>query len=408
MANGSRIAGILVLVIIVCVAIAYTLLFNHRPATTKAGAGGTSTVLGSGTGTKIIVYNSTPGGGQGGQIGSTMPTSSAQTTFNQQVYSVPITITNLQPDQTPAGFQDMIVVPSLNYSSYIGQNWSNVEFTTGAQGGGSAIEAWIESNATPYSKATVVWLKLPMPIGGHNSTTIYMDFMNFKVLSRLGPTGEAPQLSTAYAQYDNGGRVFNFYDNFSGRTLNRNLWSNASALASNPITVNDGLTIGMPTSNQNNGYGAVISLQEFGQGVIDFYGTLLDNSTLPHYQGVGLVPASSNNACNLIAIGSFGSPGYSGMQTVDSYCNAKYSQGLGFGSLEIYSIFVPSISPTNATATLNYSGAITSSFTSIVLPQTLGFENQGSMGNLGPIYWIRQRDYPPGGFLPSASFGKVQ
>jgi len=33
-------------------------------------------------------------------------------------------------------------------------------------------------------------------------------------------TGMAPYLSSTYAQYDNGGNVFNFYDNFKGTTLN--------------------------------------------------------------------------------------------------------------------------------------------------------------------------------------------
>jgi hypothetical protein len=32
-------------------------------------------------------------------------------------------------------------------------------------------------------------------------------------------TGEAPNLSASYGQYDNGKYVFNFYDNFAGNTL---------------------------------------------------------------------------------------------------------------------------------------------------------------------------------------------
>ena len=403
----SKYVGILVLVIMICMALAYTFLLNHSPVVGKSSSASSN---GNTNGTKVIVYNLvTSIAGQSGPASvSTVSSIPTTTAFGSMVYSVPITIRNGQKSADPAGLQDMIVIPSSEYSSYISKNWSNVEFTTGPEGGGSLIEAWVESNATSSSKATVVWLKLPAAVGAGNATTIYMDFMNFGVLSRDGPTGEAPQLSTVYAEYDNGALVFNFYDNFSGGKLNTKFWSNASAFASNPVIVNDGLTIGQSTSKQNNGYSAVISLQTFGQGVIDFYGTMLDNSSQPHYQDVGLVPASSNNACNLIDVGSFNTPAYNGLQTIDSYCTARYSQGLGFGSPEIYSIYVPSENPSNATATVNYADPITSTFGPLTLPQTIGFENWGVDGNLGPIFWIRQRDYPPGGALPTASFGKLQ
>jgi hypothetical protein len=69
---------------------------------------------------------------------------------------------------------------------------------------------------------------------------------------------------------------------------------------------------------------------------------------------------------------------------------------------------VPSLNPNNVTAMVNYSDPISLSFSAITLPQNIGFENQGSGGNLGPIYWIRQRDYPYGGIMPQASFGRMQ
>ena len=413
MASG-KVVGILVLIVLIALALVYTFSFNHQLGIIKSRSSQTTTPSGNNSGTKIVAYNNTNSSSTHSSNSITQPsngiaTTTAQTTtVIRQVYSIPITLRNGADGPTQAGMQTMIIVPSSNYSPYINKNWNNVEFTTGPEGSGSTIEAWVESNATSAAKTTVVWLKLPAVIGENNAMVIYMNFMNFQVMSRLGPTGEAPQLSPIYAEYDNGARVFNFYDNFSGRELNTKLWSNASAFASNPIEVDDGLTIGQSLSKQNNGYSAVLSLDTFGQGVVDFYGTLLDNSTLPHYQDVGLVPASSNNACNLIAIGSFNSPKYNGLQTISSYCNSKYIRGLKFGSPMIYSIYVPSLSPTNVTATVNYADPITSSFTSIILPQTIGFENQGSGGNLGPIYWIRQRDYPPGGVLPTWSFGKLQ
>ena len=205
--------GIIVIIIFMAVALAYTYLFNHQStATVKSGPNGNVT-SGGGGGTKVVVYNSVSSNGND----QTTISSTTTAIINRQIYSVPIVIRNLQTTPTPAGLQDMVVVPSSNYSSYIDPYWNNVEFTTAPEGGGSLIEAWVESNATSSSKATIVWVKLPTAIGEHNTTTIYLDFMNFPVLSRGGPTGEAPELSATYAQYDNGALVFNFYDNFSGR-----------------------------------------------------------------------------------------------------------------------------------------------------------------------------------------------
>lgn len=405
----ERLLGTAVFIVLLIFAIIYvyinknTYLGTSTPkATTSANS--QNIVVTNNSGTKIVVYNNqsstngTATNGSGKNQTATLP----------PIYYVPIRISNGAGATLPAGFQEMLVVDSKSYSGHINSNWNNVEFTTIPQGGGEHLPAWVESNASSDSNATVVWVKLPFAITTQNSMTIYMNFMPFAVMSKYGPTGEAPELSQSYGTYDNGAQVFNFYDNFSGTKLNTNLWTNASTFASNPVIVRNGLTIGRSTSKQNNGYNAVLSLQSFSRGVVDFYGTLLDNSTQPHYQDVGLVPASSNNACNLIDIGSFVGPGYNGLQVVDSYCTATYAQGLRFGSPQIYSIFVPSINPTNVTAMVNYSDPITLSFSAITLPQNIGFENQGDVGNLGPIYWIRQRYYPNGAVMPQASFGRLQ
>jgi hypothetical protein len=406
MANGSKLGGIIIIALFIIVALAYIFLFNNKPAFMRGPASNSlsNPVASNSTSSNAVTHNTLPSN----TPATAMTTQGSTTTIRTTpIYSIPITITNMQSESLPSGFQDMIIVNSSKYSKYMNPDWSNVEFTTGPEGSGTVVEAWVESNATSSSSATVVWLKLPSGITAHNSTVVYMDFMDFGVMSRNGPTGEAPQLSPVYAEYDNGGHVFNFYDNFSGRTLNRNLWTDYSSFSSNPITIDDGLLIGPSTSKQNNGYSALLSLQTFGRGVVDFYGTL-SNSTQPHYQDIGLVPASSNNACNLIDIGSFYGPGYSGLQTIDSYCQAKYAQGLKFGKPEIYSIFVPSLEPNNASATVNYAERINLSFNALVLPQTIGIENQGGSTTLGPIYWIRQRDYPPGMQFPVATFGKLQ
>ena len=65
-----------------------------------------------------------------------------------------------------------------------------------------------------------------------------MNFMTYNIMtSNNSYTGEAPQLSSIYGQYDNGNKVFYHYSNFK----------NASALSSisytDNVSANDGLTL---------------------------------------------------------------------------------------------------------------------------------------------------------------------
>ena len=59
-----------------------------------------------------------------------------------------------------------------------------------------------------------------------NHLEVYIDFYpkSSNVLNRQN-TGEAPQFSSVYGQYDDGASVFNFYTNFSGTTVNSGVWS---------------------------------------------------------------------------------------------------------------------------------------------------------------------------------------
>jgi len=81
--------------------------------------------------------------------------------------------------------------------------------------------------------------------------------MPSSVMSSSGPTGEAPQLSPSYGQYDDGASVFSFYDNFAGTSLNTNIW--IAVTTGGSVTVNNGVTI------QDNGAGS-------GEGIVSKIG----------------------------------------------------------------------------------------------------------------------------------------
>ena len=153
-------------------------------------------------------------------------------------YYVPVNITNSQTSATPNPFQQMVTVNALNYTSYINynNNFANFEYF---YSNGTIISAWIESN---NSKQLTTWTKINGGIAGSTKLTIYLGFASktTNLLSNSGTTGigEAPQLSSTYAQYDDGVSVFPNYWNFAGTSLPTGWTSSGSDL-----TVDNGITL---------------------------------------------------------------------------------------------------------------------------------------------------------------------
>ena len=186
--------------------------------------------------TKVTEYGSGTSSGGGGSSG---------------IYYVPITITNSN-GATGSNFQQMFTINSQTYQSYINSGWSNVKFTTGPLATGSTLQAWVESGASNTATSTIVWVLFPSGIAS-GSTTIYMNFMTSNVMSSSGPTGEAPQLSSTYAQYDNGASVFPFYDNFYGTSLNAAKWVACDNVGAGIPAINNGITFSVTATGQAEG-----------------------------------------------------------------------------------------------------------------------------------------------------------
>ena len=167
---------------------------------------------------------------------------------------VPITITNAQNSPMPAPFQQIVHVNSAAYSQLEAPNLQNIEFFDSS---GNIIPSWFESGNSNSATDTIYWLLLANGIPAHSSVTVYMGFAS-QTVNLLNPqtTGEAPQLSPIYGQYDDGAHVFNFYDNFAGSSLS-NKWN--ANLGTGSYQVNNGLTI-------NFGGGYLVSSTTFGPG----------------------------------------------------------------------------------------------------------------------------------------------
>jgi len=227
------------------------------------------------------------------------------------------------------------------------------------------------------------------------------------LLSNSGTTGigEAPQLSSTYAQYDNGASVFNFYDNFAGTSLNTSKWILDTGV--NPI-VNNGITLPADTSvGINSRAGIVANTTNLGgtNFVIEFYGYSTANS--------------SQDASVLSVVLSSSSTSYSGTNNVlyNLYSNqggfscqtsAGTFSGVSFTPTSPSTFYIESInvSGTSAFAGYNEYSQYTSSLTAY--SDTNEYAQLSTSVNSGIntfAYWFRIRSYPPNNVMPSVSFG---
>ncbi|MGC8580674.1 MAG: hypothetical protein ACP5MB_11575, partial [bacterium] len=144
---------------------------------------------------------------------------------------------------TSSYVQQMVNITESNYASaglqYNG-NFANFEFT---YTNGTVIPAWIEAN---NSGVLTIWLNI-----ANTTTQVEFDIFNSttNTLSSSGTTGigEAPTLSSTYAQYDDGASVFNNYWNFAGTSLPSGLTTKTSGTQT--TTINNGISFTLGAGN---------------------------------------------------------------------------------------------------------------------------------------------------------------
>ncbi len=319
---------------------------------------------------------------------------------------VPITLTNLQSTATGANFQQMITV-GTSYTAY-GElaNMQNVEFTTGIGGTGTILQAWCESSCTSSSTSTW-WVNLASDTmaaspGPGNSITVYMDFMPSSVMSSSGPTGEAPQISGTYAQYDNGGSVFPYYQRWGGLSSLPAGWT---GLPSSTITFSAASTFfGVPCCTQS-AYGAYETAPSSINTIptiMEFYGNMYDGT--PTGQFFGTFTSSSLNNFAYAIVTGFGGSTY--LEVINAATPVISSGISSTNNNQVYSLAVDS--STTATIYDNYAkGTQATGLTAVSQPyfaiSPTYFPSIGSTGIT--VYWVRSRVYPPSSMMPTVSLG---
>ena len=161
----------------------------------------------------------------------------------------------------------MLDVNWSSYTSFLDNPVDNVVFFDNS---GNALNAWLQSGNANTATSSVVWLKLNSTgVPDLNTRTIFMGFYakGTNHLSSSGPFGEAPTLTGTYGQYDDGGKVFNFYDNFAGSSLSGQ-WTTVKQEPGIKFTENNGLTI---TTTSTSAYGFVVGPTETAPMVAEAY-----------------------------------------------------------------------------------------------------------------------------------------
>ncbi len=315
---------------------------------------------------------------------------------NIQSYA-PLTISNNQ-NVSVSNFQQRVNVPSSVFTGYAntasGTAFQNVEFF---YANGTVIPSWLENYT---SSNALYWIKLPsVPV--ETSFTVYLGFASTSTnLFNTVNDGEAPQLSSTYAEYDDGVNVFNNYWNFAGTSLPSG-WTAGSGITA---TVNNKLTITSSALNVGFLYeGAQVSTpfiwEAYGEGTTTTSGAI----------NLGLVFTNVLSALSNSNAQGLGGPWLWGTSSfvwegLHSDTNFELSaSGLPAPALNTWYVLTLASDGTNGYWYANYNlltSASTASGSNYV-----GFWVDTSDTQV--YYWARVRAYPPNGVMPSVTFGSV-
>jgi hypothetical protein len=287
----------------------------------------------------------------------------------------------------------MLQVDSANYSASEASNLQNVEFF---YANGNIIPSWLESGNSNTATNTIYWLSLSGGIAAGSSVTVFMGFAAPSVnLLNAQTTGEAPQLSTSYGQYDDGANVFTLYDNFAGTSYNTAKWSpSTTQCAGGPGSVNNGDI--MPADD------CVDSVQAFTSGIVlDAYASLTANPTGLGFEGYDFIgPAGIGYEAGAPAPGPY--PNSFGLWEPTTRSFVGFPSQPPSGSDLVWTMI---INQSMLSAEYGYSNQISLPNPSPSSSSEIGIFSGFYVGMTMYTQWIRIRAGPPNGVMPRTTFG---
>lgn len=322
------------------------------------------------------------------------------------LYYLPVTLSNSESSPTPDDLQQLIDVDFLEYQNYLATDAGNIRFFNSTNFSvQTELPAWLENytganGSARTATSSLIWIKLAGTIVPASSqVTIYMVFEPMTTDFDSMYWGEAPHLSSSYAQYDNGAQVFTFYDNFAGNTIN-GAWNVQGAAGD--YSVNNGLTVSSSPFP-----GLVLSLNNEYTGPL-----VIDASqvgTAGDWLGLSFSNEQSNSTSFAITSGGIqyvyppeGEDGYHGL-CISSGCN-QFTPNPASTTMQVVSL---ALNSTTATEYQNYASPtpIASSFSLTNYPGIVQIAYSASDTQI--TYWFRIRAYPPDGVMPSVSLGSI-
>ncbi len=314
----------------------------------------------------------------------------------------PLTITNSQNQGTPTPFQQMINVTSSSpgwadiSSSPFGQN---VEFFSAT---GQILDSWLENYTSAHA---IWWVKLTSSIPVGSKQIIYMGFAPTSTnLFNTNNVGEAPQLSSTYAEYDDGANTFLYYQRFGGLSSLPNNWSSISGTV---ITYYP-MYIEVAAITSSTWYGIYMnpipSSLSSSTTVWEYYGNEYDSKIAGSAVGIGI------GSTNEISYGFLEGDNPPNLVFLDNNNNG-FSINTGYydtNDSKIYTMEI--VSGKDVNMYVNYKQIYSTTSATSASPTYFVIQSSNNGGTLSSpitIEWFRLRAYPPNGVMPSVSFGSV-
>ena len=320
-------------------------------------------------------------------------------------YCIPVTIAS---SSATSNAQVMLTFNALAYQSYLSGSLQNIYVYNSISG--NTIPAWIEGNILNEQQTTslntasnvIIWLNDPNAniISTSADTNYYIGVgsTSTNFFTSGNNIGEAPQLSSTYAEYDNGVQVFpTLYENFEGTSLPSG-WAQYSTYTA--WSVNNGITAG--TGGAGFPQTTATTYGDNALQILDIYGGSPNGN-----QGMGYLYGCGENSgvCTPAQVTGWLSPVSVLGLSAGSDVNGIYTlTGNYYTGNEIFSTWWQSSSA--ADFYVNYVQSGSTITTNLPSAQT----SIGLGGNNAPISitWLRIRIAPPNGVMPATTFNTIQ
>jgi hypothetical protein len=341
-------------------------------------------------------------------------------------YCVPVMISNSQTSSIASGTQIMLRVDWESFTSYLAPNVGNVIFTNAS---GGPLYAWCESSCANSQPISNIWIKddAIIPPSGQQEIFMYIFPVSQIQYNSFGYWGAFPIITATYGQYDNGPKVFDFYNNFNGTSLCGCLTPipvlGSSSGGSANYSVSNGLTIAATGGPGGAGYGYHVYLntpESYSAIDSNVVATNLPNSASSgdafRYDAMDLTPPATSYLDNGF---------YSSYSSLDLLCGCGNSFSIhlddassGNGS----TITTGSFQSWIGVNSLVWSSTGSQYANYMEIQQLRGtdstlafaptyaditFINGLSSQSYMTFHWMRTRNVPPNDVMPTASFGAI-